>query len=123
GLGELTTANAADELLKGQYATFAPSQQTAVHDYLQDALRIEFHQLTTGSLPGPRSVSEALDPEVKQGRIGFWSFDKADQPALRRMGLAGAFPAARGGDVLAVTTQNAANNKIDAYLQRSVADA
>ena len=123
GLGELTSANAASELIEGQYANFATSQQAAVHDYLQDALRIEFHQLTSGSLPGPRALSEALDPEVRQGRIQFWSFDKADQPVLRRLGLAGAFPAASGHDLLAVTTQNAANNKIDAYLQRSIADA
>ncbi len=61
GLGELTSANAANELIEGQYLTFAPSQQSAVHDYLQDALRIEFHQLTSGSLPGPRALSEALD--------------------------------------------------------------
>jgi hypothetical protein len=123
GLGELTSANAASELIAGQYATFAPNQQTQVHDYLQDALRIEFHQLTSGSLPGPRALSEALDPAVRQGRIQFWSFDKSDQPVLRRLGLAGAFPAAGGHDVLAVTTQNSANNKIDAYLQRSISDA
>ena len=42
---------------------------------------------------------------------------------LYRLGLAGAFPAARGHDLLAVTTQNAANNKIDVYLQRSISDA
>ena len=123
GLGELTSANAAGELIQGQYATFGASQQTQVHDYLQDALRIEFHELTTGSLPGPRSLSEALDPDVRQGRILFWSFDRSDQPVLRRLGLAGSFPAARGHDLLAVTTQNAANNKIDAYLQRSVSDS
>ena len=119
----MTSANAASELLQGQYAAFATTQQSVAHDYLQDALRIEFQQLTSGSLPGPRSLSEALDPDVRQGRIQFWSFDKADQPVLRRLGLAGAFPAARGHDVLAVTTQNAANNKIDAYLQRSISDA
>ena len=123
GLGQLTSANAANELIEGQYLTFAPSQQSAVHDYLQDALRIEFHQLTSGSLPGPRELSEALDPAVRQGRIQFWSFDKSDQPVLRRLGLAGTFPAAGGQDLLAVTTQNAANNKIDAYLQRSISDA
>ena len=123
GLGQLTSANAASELIKDQYATFAPSQQTQVHDYLQDALRIEFDQLTSGSLPGPHALSEALDAAVRQGRIGFWSFDKSDQPVLRRLGLAGAFPATNGHDVLAVTTQNAANNKVDTYLQRSISDA
>jgi hypothetical protein len=123
GLGQLTSANAASELIEGQYANFATTKQGQVHDYLQDALRIEFHNLTTGSLPGPRSLSEALDPEVRRGQLQFWSFDKADQPVLRRLGLAGTFPSAQGHDVLAVTTQNAANNKIDPYLQRSISDA
>jgi hypothetical protein len=123
GLGQLTSANAASELIEGQYANFATTQQSRVHDYLQDALRIEFHDLTTGSLPGPRSLSEALDPEVRRGQLQFWSFDKADQPVPRRLGLAGTFPTAQGHDVLAVTTQNAANNKIDPYLQRSISDA
>ena len=123
GLGRLTAANTASELLQGQYASFTESQQGVAHDYDQDALRIEFHKLTTGSLPGPRALSDALNPEVRQGRIAFWSFDKADQPVLYRLGLTGSFPAPRGHDLLAVTTQNAANNKIDVYLRRSISDA
>jgi hypothetical protein len=122
GLGKLTSANAAAELLEGQYTAF-PGQQRAAHNYDQDALKIEFHRLTTGSLPGPRALSDALESDVRQGRIAFWSFDKADQPVLDRLGLAGAFPAADGHDLLAVTTQNAANNKIDVYLRRSISDA
>jgi hypothetical protein len=122
GLGQLTSATTADELLEGQYTSFSASQQKAAHDYDQDALRIEFHKLTSGSLPGPRTLSDALNPVVRQGRIEFWSFDKADQPVLRRLGLTGAFPAAGGHDLLAVTTQNAANNKIDVYLQRTISD-
>jgi hypothetical protein len=121
GLGKLTAANTASVLLEGQYAL--TSSQKVVHDYDQDALRIEFHKLTTGSLPGPRSLSDALDEDVRQGRIEFWSFDKADQPVLYRLGLTGSFPSAQGHDLLAVTTQNAANNKIDVYLQRSITDA
>ncbi len=122
GLGRLTAANTANELLEGQYANF-PGQQRAAHDYDQDALKIEFHRLTVGSLPGPRALSNALESDVRQGRIEFWSFHHADQPVLSRLGLTGAFPAARGHDLLAVTTQNAANNKIDVYLQRTISDA
>jgi len=35
----------------------------------------------------------------------------------------GRFPHASGSDVLAVTTQNAGNNKIDAYLHTGINDA
>ena len=123
GLGRLTGANTANELLEGQYTAFSTSQQKVAHNYDQDALKIEFHKLTAGSLPGPRTLSDALDSGVRQGRIEFWSFDKAEQPVLYRLGLAGAFPPTSGHDLLAVTTQNAANNKIDVYLQRSIFDA
>ena len=99
------------------------NQQKQAHDYDQDALKIEFHRLTTGSLPGPSTLSNALESDVRQGSIGFWSFDKADQPVLYRLGLTDSFPAADGHDLLGVTTQNAANNKIDVYLQRFITDA
>ena len=123
GLGELTAANAADVLLKGQYAAFpAGKEQGARHDYLQDALRQAFAKLSSGTLPAPQSLAEVLDADVRQGRLLLWSLHPADQPMLRRVGLAGAFPSPRGGDLLAMTTQNAANNKIDAYLQRSLTD-
>jgi hypothetical protein len=36
--------------------------------------------------------------------------------------LAGTFPQAGGGDLLAVTTDNAGNNKTDAYLTRTIND-
>ena len=123
GLGEFSLANAASELIEGQYAAFAPTQQTQQHDYLQDALRVEFQQLTSGSLPGPRSAVRGTRPgrapgahpvlELRQGGSA-----RAPAPRTGRR-----LPAARGHDVLAVTTQNAANNKIDAYLQRSISDA
>jgi hypothetical protein len=122
-IGVVDASNAADVLLKGQYATIpAPSGQTARHDYLQDALGVAFGQLTSGSLPGPQTLSATLDPVVRQGRLQFWSLHPGDQGVLRRLGLDGAFPSAAGKDLLAVTTQNAANNKLDAYLQRSIDD-
>lgn len=123
GLGQLTSANAAGVLLKGQYAELpAGGQQGLRHDYLKGALAAAFSRLSSGSLPGPQAIASALDPEVRQGRLLLWSTHRSEQPVLRRVGLAGAFPAAAGGDLLAVTTQNAANNKIDAYLQRSIRD-
>ena len=122
-IGVVNASNAAEVLLKGQYATIpAPTQQAARHDYLQDALGVAFQKLTTGSLPGPQTLSATLDPAVRQGRLLFWSLHPSDQPVLRRLGLDGSFPSAQGKDLLALTTQNAANNKLDAYLQRSIDD-
>lgn len=121
----LSTANAAEVLLKTQYLEFSGGGQAEIdrHDFLQAALKVAFDKLTTGSLPSPRTLSAVLDPAVRQGRLLFWSSHPTEEPLLRQVRLAGAFPARAGGDLLAVTTQNAANNKIDAYQSRTVHDA
>ncbi len=121
----LTSHNAAYVLLKEQYTTFDAGETNADllrHDFLQDALHVAFDKLVNGSLPAPKTLAAVMDPAVVQGRISFWSFHRSEQPLLRRLGIDGSFPATRGGDLLAVTTQNAAGNKIDAFLHTSVLD-
>ncbi len=121
----LTEANAADELLKGQYDTFTSGGfdlSVTRHDFLQDALSLAFTKLVHGSLPGPATLSDVVDPQVRQGRFLFWSNHPNEQPLLRRLSLDGSFPQVKGGDVVSVTTQNAAANKIDPYLSRSIDD-
>lgn len=120
----LTSDNAAQFLLRTQYTTFdspGPGDQVR-HDFLQDALRVAFQKLVKGSLPSPRILSADLDPAVQQGRIGLWTNQTAPQPLLRSVGLAQAFPAAGRGNLLAVTTQNQGNNKLDAYIHSSIVD-
>jgi hypothetical protein len=122
----LTSANAAQVLLRQQYTTAQANALSAAqrHDYLQSALAVAFGQLTAGSLPSPQTLADTLAPEVHQGRLLFWSSHPADQPLLARLGLEGAFPQpGPGRDVLAVTLANAANNKIDAYLGERIADS
>jgi hypothetical protein len=122
----LTPANAAEVLLRQQYTTAQASAISATqrHDYLQAALAAAFGQLTAGSLPAPEKLASTLGPLVDQGRLLFWSSHPADQPLLSRLRLEGAFPEpGPGGDVLAVTLANAANNKIDAYLRERVVDS
>lgn len=120
----LSSANAAEELLKTQYVQFGGSGEAEVerHDFLQGALTVAFGKLVTGSLPSPHTIADVLGPSVRQGRILFWSNHRAEQPLLRQIQLAGTFPLPSGGDLLSVTTQNAANNKIDAYLARGLDD-
>ncbi len=121
----LTQANAARVLLSEQYTTFDTgdtNQDLIRHDFLLSALHLAFDSLVNESLPAPKDVSAVLDPAVKAGRISFWSFHRDEQPLLRQLGIAGSFPQANGGDVLAVTTDNTGNNKLDAYLHTSVAD-
>jgi hypothetical protein len=122
----LTSANAAQMLLTQQYISFdggVTPQDAARHDFLQSSLQVAFDTLVQGSLPGPRALAEDLASPVARGRISFWSTHSTEQPLLRRLGVDGAFPQPSGDDLLAVTTQNAGNNKIDAYLHTGINDA
>ena len=121
----LSSANAAQELLTQQYIMFdagASTQDAARRDLLQSSLQVAFQKLVNGSLPGPRSLAQDLSAPAAQGRIAFWSLHPSEQPLLQRLGIGGSFPQSNGGDVLAVTTQNAGNNKIDAYLHTAIHD-
>lgn len=121
----LTEENAVKVLLREQYATFdagETNQDLFRHDFLQGALHSALDKLVSGSLPAPKELAAVLDPAVVAGRISFWSFHKDEQPFLRRLGIDGAFPPAGSGDLIAVTTQNSGNNKIDAYLHTTVSD-
>ena len=121
----LTSRNAAGILLKGQYLTGSVTNavtQSARHDLLQDALHLTFQRLVNGSLPGPGVLSRQLEPAVLNGRIALWSEHPNDAPLLKALHLEDGFPNAHDGDLLAVTTQNAGANKIDAYLHTSITD-
>ena len=85
----LTAANAADVLVKGQYAELA---ETDVRErFLEQAARATFTALVHGSLPGPRKVAEVLGPMVEQHRLAFHTFDAGTQwrarPAFHRGSL------------------------------------
>lgn len=123
GFGRLTGTNTAQMLLKGQYALYPTvADQAARKAALADALKLAADRLAGGSLPGVRTLAGDLAPQVATGDLLFWSVHHSDQPLLYRTGLAGAFPSPDGGDLLSFITQNAANNKTDAYLQRSISD-
>jgi hypothetical protein len=110
--------------LRQQYIDLpSNSQQNSRHNLLQEALSIGFSRLVSGTLPAPNQLASTLDGEVREGRLLFWSSQPEVQPLLRRLGLDGAFPQpGPSSDVLAVTIADAANDKIDAYLDESISD-
>lgn len=121
----LTSQNAANILLKSQYlmeSATTTAAQVARHDLLQYALHATFQKLVNGSLPSPRVLSSVLEPAVLNGRIAFWSAHRSDASLVQALHLNDAFPMPDGGDLLAVTEQNAGANKIDAYLHESISD-
>jgi len=123
GLGVLTGSNTQGVLDKGQYAVYqTEADQQARKEALNQALAQASTRLTSGSMPGARAFFQELGPDVRDGDLMFWSLYPQEQPLLERAGLAGQFPNRAGGDLLSVVTQNAANNKIDAYLHRTISD-
>lgn len=114
----LTSENAADILLRQQYLTF--DQRSDRKDFLEEATRKTFDLLTTGDLPGPRQVTEVLGPMVDQGRLMAYSPTADEQAFFEQVGLDGAFPRPHGGDFIGLTTNNAANNKIDIFMDRTI---
>ncbi|MBV9661523.1 MAG: DUF4012 domain-containing protein [Acidimicrobiales bacterium] len=123
GLGTLTAQNTVDVLDREQYALYpSPAQYDTRKAVLDDALHLAAQRLSSPALLSVRGLLDDIGPSVATGDFLFWSVHPTDQPLLVQTGLAGSFPAAVGGDVLSVVTQNAANNKIDAYLQRDIDD-
>jgi len=114
----LTADNAADVLLRQQYLTF--DQRSDRKDFLEEATRTTFDLLTTGDLPGPRQVTDVLGPMVDQGRLMVYSPTGDEQSFFEEVGLDGAYPRPRGGDLIGLNTNNAANNKIDIFMERTL---
>jgi Protein of unknown function (DUF4012) len=128
GLDEpLTTDNAVELLLREQYFRFDPSPDTvtagtqARADFLEAASRATFEALTTRTTtPSPTELVDAFGPVTRQRRLAAYSAQPDEQEFFRGIGLDGAFPRAKGGDLLAVTHANGGSNKLDAYLHRSI---
>ncbi|MBK9180774.1 MAG: DUF4012 domain-containing protein [Acidimicrobiales bacterium] len=118
GLSEpLTAANAADVVLRRQYTEFPDRGERL--DFLDEAARTTFERLTTGDLPGPRTVADALSPAVHGGAIAVHLDDPDEQRLFDRVDAGGAMPPVTS-DALELVTQNAGANKIDVFLRRSL---
>ena len=116
----LTSANAAQFLLHGQYETFRVIDERS--DFLLTLARTVFKRLTTGDLPGPRTVADALAPVARQRRLLLHSFHPDEQRLFERIGVDGSLPQVRG-DFLSVRGSNLGQNKIDGFLHRTISDA
>jgi hypothetical protein len=118
----LSAANAADVLLRDQYEAFRSANDRRI-DFLGEAARQAFDALVHLRTVEPARWAEVLGPMVAQRRLLVASARPDEQHLLGELGLTGAFPApdhAPGADFVAFTTSNWGNNKIDAYLHRSL---
>jgi hypothetical protein len=114
----LTERSAVDFLLRGQYAEIADDDTR--DEILEEITSTLLDEVFSASLPGPRVVARALGPSISSGRLVMWSLNEDDQPPLETIGVTGALPQP-SPDGLAVVSNNAGANKLDAYLKRSIA--
>ncbi len=114
----LTPENTAHFLEYDQYVDFQENSDRV--DFLEDVAHLTFDRLTTETqMPSPRRAVEILDPIVDNGHIQFTTFDDEEAGYFRSIGLQGNFYQF-GQSPLGLVTSNAAGNKIDYFLQRSM---
>lgn len=113
----LTADTAADFLLRDQYVEFPDDDR---HDFLVEAAETVFDELMSGELAGPRVLADTLAPAVAGRRLLFHSFHPDEQALFERLNVDGALPPV-AGDFLSVRASNRGLNKIDAFMQRTVA--
>lgn len=109
--------NAENFLLLEQYVRFEADNDARL-DMLDAVARTTFERLTTADLPGPRALSDQLDPVVDGGHIQFATFAQDTFLSLQVAGVTGLVGPLDGTDGVMVTTANAGGNKIDLFLER-----
>lgn len=119
GLTEpLTADNAVEVLTRSQYITVP--DDAARGQILTEATRVTFDVLTSASLPSPRKLADTLSPAARAGHLRTWSPRPSEQTLFRQLGADGTLAIPTGYDGFSVVQQNTGNNKIDAYLQRTI---
>lgn len=117
-LGNLTAENAPQLLLRDQYLSFATGDERK--DGLHQAVAAIFAALAERPLPGPTAIGEALGPAVQGGHLAITSFDETGQRLFDELGASGRFPRPSGGDLASLRTTNLGEDKLDAYIRRSI---
>lgn len=114
----LSADNAVEVLTRSQYVDYPDDAERG--EILTEATRVTFERLLDASLPAPRTLAETLSPAARDGHLRMWSRDRDEQQAMERVGADGSLVIPTGSDGFSVVQQNTGNNKLDAYLRRSI---
>jgi hypothetical protein len=114
----LSAKNAVDILTRTQYLDLG--DRAARGEVLAEATRATFEELVNSALPTPRKLADTLSPAARGGHLRMWSPNRGEQRLFERLGADGSLALPRGADGFSVVQQNAGNNKIDAYLKRTI---
>ncbi|MGH8985432.1 MAG: DUF4012 domain-containing protein, partial [Acidimicrobiia bacterium] len=113
----LTADNVVDVTLRDSYARFADSPERA--DFFGEVAEEVVDAATEGNLGRPADIARVLGRAAHEGHLVL-AFTRPEEQALaEELEVAGDVSPLRS-DSLLVTTQNAAGNKLDYYLERRV---
>jgi hypothetical protein len=116
---QLTSANAAHELLVDQYTQFNNNPSRV--DFLNEASSKTFQALVGSASLDPDLLATTLGPQVQGRHLMFTAFRPDENALFARLGATGAMPRQQADrDFFALVGQNHANNKVDIWLQRTV---
>jgi hypothetical protein len=116
----ISSENAARILLHEQYLAFPQERSEDREGFLSEVVETLFDRLTSGELPGPRTIAAELGPAVEARDLQLWSAREEEQALFARLGADG--DARRESvDSFGIVTQNFGANKIDWFLHREVA--
>jgi Protein of unknown function (DUF4012) len=113
----ITAENAEQFLLSDQYVLFEQDNEQRL-DALDAIAETTFDRLTSADLPGPRALSDLLDPLADGGHIQFVTIDTGTAIPLLRLDTTDLLGPAENVDSVTLTTSNAGGNKIDLFLRR-----
>ncbi len=113
----LTGTTASNELLIEQYGRFESEERLREAALL--GLTGQLIDVLLDDPPDPLEFITELAPLAEQRRLSLWIAADTDGSIVDRLGVSGAFPTSDDG-LLAVVHQNAGQNKIDPYLDRTV---
>jgi hypothetical protein len=118
---ELTADNAADELLRKEYFTYAGADQAPRIAFLGEVTKAVFDRITnTGYSVG--ALGKKIAATARQGRTLIWSADPAIQAQWLELGVAGALGSPAAGSArLALNSLD--GSKLGAYLSTDIAVA
>jgi hypothetical protein len=113
----IDSTNAVDFILRKQYLELAKPQRV---DLLDSLAKQTLNALLGGSLPSPITLAKDLGPYAREHRLMMWTTDPTEQTLFDATGLSGRFPPTDGKADFGITLNNAAANKMEAYLAHTV---
>lgn len=114
---QVTAANVVSFLANQEFIDFTNNAVRIA--LLQTLMKVVWHDLTSLPLPAVPTLVQDLAPSVQGGHLLLYSSSPGQESFFRQIHVAGAMAPVHG-DFVGVVTQNAAGNKIDWYLRRSI---